>query len=937
MLLMNKNITATPLIDATDKWLETTLVEIDTPEIKENNNAEEYSNKEERSTDSENEFKEKGDVQNKNELAKGVHFSDVSDELEFNTNLAKFYKDPRDFVPDTVQKLNASLLGDTINPIDGRLSFQQTDISLPGNSHLPVEFTRKFSGFFKTGAYEFGEWRLNIPSLETMVMNPDYTLPADHRLTSHPSMKLGWHNDRCDTLMPPNFHYMYQNSADPDGAPNHQTKYKYSNLYFAGITLNAPNSWGEQLLSVDKSDLSTSEKHAVFGNDTPKYITKSNWRFECLTSIKNGAGQGFKATSPNGDVYFFDWLVYKKSGYSNDTNTRHELSPIYRAMLMATKVEDVYGNWVKYEYDVDTGYIKRIHANDLREINVDIVARKVSNRFGNRSDVVESAVVIANNKRWTYKFDQRSLEVILPSDGSKIKKWKYSFPSSFGVDSHIYDDAPPYVYDSETGELDPIHTESKLCDEYHWRAWHLRHESGFIKVTHPSGVIGEFNLRKKTTDDILARPQGDSFYPVLKVTKAGLRHFAVRDYFPCPGVSMSYQPDANVVNNTPTTTADYTLPISEKKLYGPGIDTLIWKYGYQQGEELFSGLAFNERSSLPTTTMRSILSPDGILTVHHINRVNNERYGKIERTDTYSAPNLRGSQFFEGVNGLGVFSEYLLQKSIEVEEWLDTTPLATPWQIWLPKESIGILKQLPNSALNTATLYKRTLPKRQKTIVYNQGGNDTYITEYSYNDNPASAGYSFHKPIKIEKYSSTSTASEYSNRRIKTYGYTHLKNQWVLGLVNSITVGNPSKQEVISQNQYAPNLPLIEKSYRFGKQIESNTYYANGLLKRKVMNVSPSRWVEYSSYHRGVPRVLMLSSGATSAKEVDDFGQVTKVTDFEGACTDYAYDDEFRLRLIDPCLIKGQGNSISQHSEWASTQLTYDYTTTSLFGGKVEN
>ena len=44
------------------------------------------------------------------------------------------------------QRLEAfgeNVLGDAIDPHTGSLQFKQTDISLPGNSHLPVELTRQ--------------------------------------------------------------------------------------------------------------------------------------------------------------------------------------------------------------------------------------------------------------------------------------------------------------------------------------------------------------------------------------------------------------------------------------------------------------------------------------------------------------------------------------------------------------------------------------------------------------------------------------------------------------------------------------------------------------------------------------------------------------------------------------------------------------------------
>ncbi|CUS47916.1 MAG: hypothetical protein HLUCCO02_05000 [Idiomarinaceae bacterium HL-53] len=61
-----------------------------------------------------------------------------------------------------------TLLGDSIDPHLGSLSFQHTDISLLGNSDLPVELTRQLSAgyFYAFGENtEFGDWNYVVPRL----------------------------------------------------------------------------------------------------------------------------------------------------------------------------------------------------------------------------------------------------------------------------------------------------------------------------------------------------------------------------------------------------------------------------------------------------------------------------------------------------------------------------------------------------------------------------------------------------------------------------------------------------------------------------------------------------------------------------------------------------------------------------------------------------
>ena len=46
---------------------------------------------------------------------------------------------------DQVKALSGDVFGDAVNLSSGTLSFSQTDVSIPGNSDLPIAITRTFS------------------------------------------------------------------------------------------------------------------------------------------------------------------------------------------------------------------------------------------------------------------------------------------------------------------------------------------------------------------------------------------------------------------------------------------------------------------------------------------------------------------------------------------------------------------------------------------------------------------------------------------------------------------------------------------------------------------------------------------------------------------------------------------------------------------------
>ena len=64
-------------------------------------------------------------------------------------------------------------MGDTLNEYSGGLGFSHTDVSLPGNSALPVAVGRVLAtGTRQTtlGSGRFGDWDIDIPHLHTVAL-----------------------------------------------------------------------------------------------------------------------------------------------------------------------------------------------------------------------------------------------------------------------------------------------------------------------------------------------------------------------------------------------------------------------------------------------------------------------------------------------------------------------------------------------------------------------------------------------------------------------------------------------------------------------------------------------------------------------------------------------------------------------------------------------
>ncbi|WP_141134422.1 hypothetical protein, partial [Xanthomonas graminis] len=275
-----------------------------------------------------------------------------------------------------IGRLSVDSFGEQISLKNGAVEFNWTDIDIPGNNKLPVRLKRSHvvedegagrSG--KLGGFGVGG-SLDVPYLRG-IFSPD-----------------GWQvygsspNSRCS-----------QPAQPPDY--NHLTAVDYA----SGNWLHVPGYGEQHMLRDPSSQLPTPSNGANY-----PWITKGFWRFSCLASTKNGyPGEGFVALSPEGDKYYFDWVVSKThSGLSKRTGNYSASVSMSRVAVffLATRVEDRFGNWVTYTYNGDQ--LSRIDASDGRYI-------RVTGTSGGNITSVESSI-----GSWTYAYGDKSLTVTQP-------------------------------------------------------------------------------------------------------------------------------------------------------------------------------------------------------------------------------------------------------------------------------------------------------------------------------------------------------------------------------------------------------------------------------------------------------------------------------------------------------------------------------------------
>ncbi|MET0000115.1 MAG: HYR domain-containing protein [Candidatus Thiodiazotropha lotti] len=135
-------------------------------------------------------------------------------------------------------------------------------------------------------------------------------------------------------------------------------------------------------------------------------ITKTNWKADC-----QGVTQGMRVTAPDGKIYYMDVAEYTQEQYSWYTS----------------RIEDLYGNWINFTYDVNPEgilYIDAINASDGRYVDF---------QYENETTTgISLQRIVANGHATTYGYTElsglntihRHLSSVRRPDG---RYWRYTY------------------------------------------------------------------------------------------------------------------------------------------------------------------------------------------------------------------------------------------------------------------------------------------------------------------------------------------------------------------------------------------------------------------------------------------------------------------------------------------------------------------------------
>ncbi|MFT4928829.1 MAG: hypothetical protein ACI8WB_004949 [Phenylobacterium sp.] len=264
--------------------------------------------------------------------------------------------------------------GAKYDPATGSVTFAVTDISIPGNSGLPVELSRWITGDdLRTGGFGGIGWQWDIPVIKASYMDEYWHDQASGTPLIEPG---GWYSGKnCSESYSPAPGVRVVGNPQAHNAPAY--------TYWSGKQLHIPGKTTEKFL----------ENTASPG--IKAQITKSNFYVSSCLPLADGE-EGFIVKGPDGTTYTFDQIKTYRNGAMPPALT----SPLstFTKLIMISKIEDRFGNTVEYHYNTHQD-LDHILASDGRRIDV----AYTSYSYKNQTYYIAQTAT-ANDKTWTYQY-----------------------------------------------------------------------------------------------------------------------------------------------------------------------------------------------------------------------------------------------------------------------------------------------------------------------------------------------------------------------------------------------------------------------------------------------------------------------------------------------------------------------------------------------------
>lgn len=338
------------------------------------------------------------------------------------------------------------------------------------------------------------------------------------------------------------------------------------------------------------------------------------------------------------------------------------------------------------------------------------------------------------------------------------------------------------------------------------------------------------------------------------------RSYVPRSCVPYIG-GASYAAESDTIN---------VISIDSKSISGPGFSSaLVWNYTYGPLNRSFAEDC-STSTSCPSTKTVTIENPDGTTSVHTFSNRYNNGEGKLLEVDAYSGTTLVRKET----------TGYQLD------------PAGMPYPA-----TVGRSPCYRCDAGESQPVPVTTHVITQDGVTYSAASNafDTFARATSITRSNTLG------------FSKVDSSTFYDNLTL-----------WVLGEPSQQKVNGIETAHVVYDNSNA--LPTAH--YVFGALKSQYAYFTDGTIK-SITN-GRNYTTSVGGWKRGKPTSLLLPDQQTEHFGIDDYGDITSVTDQSGATTTYTYNGVGRVTEID--------YPPNDEKAWNPTKYTYDFVQTTERG-----
>jgi len=315
----------------------------------------------------------------------------------------------------------------------------------------------------------------------------------------------------------------------------------------------------------------------------------------------------------------------------------------------------------------------------------------------------------------------------------------------------------------------------------------------------------------------------------------------------------------------------FSSSIIGKTQSGAGIPTQSWTYTYSSPNASYSK---DCTAACATQVSTDVAAPDGSVTRYIFSNKWQANDGMLLETDYHS----------------GNASSSVLRS--ETSSYASPTSGPFPAQI-----SAGV----PNWGRDMDPQTFQLTPVSQRTV--SQAG-DTFTWQ-------ATAFDTYAHPTTVQRYSNVAGQQSVQEQTSYLNDTTH----WLLGLPTEHD--NLTTSEVVDKYNYDPTTSLLTSRYHFGQLLMSYGWNTAGQLASFTDPLNHTTTL--GNYKRGIPQSIGFPDSTSESLVVDDFGQISSITNQAGNSTSYLYDAIGRIAEID----YPTGDSVA----WAKQTFTYSFET----------